>query len=362
MTSPPDDQEMEISLFGPGLGECVVVHLGGGQWMIVDSCLDRHGRPVALEYLRSLDVGLESVRVIVASHFHHDHVAGLAQIVAQCRHADFCCSTALSKPDALALIAIYGGVSPRVAGTIEFMEVLKALKSEGRIIHWLSANQTVFRRHARPDVPGCAVTALAPSAAATDYALQVMASKIPRNGELRSSLVWHEPNVNAVVLWVKFGGVSILLGGDLEGTDEHLGWGAVVGSPLREPELADVFKVPHHGSRNAHSERVWDEMLVPQPVAAVATFHQGSAHLPTADMTRALCARTARAYATQSPDWRPPRAQQPTAVERSVREAGIVLRSRRGTTGHIRSRRARVEEPDQEWIVVLRDGAIQLTP
>lgn len=35
---PPDAQEMEITLFGPGYGESVVVHLGDQHWFIVDSC------------------------------------------------------------------------------------------------------------------------------------------------------------------------------------------------------------------------------------------------------------------------------------------------------------------------------------
>src|SRR5262245_58961005 len=55
--TPPASDEVEISLFGPGIGECSVVHLGGGQWMVVDSCIDRSTRrPVALEYLAEIGV------------------------------------------------------------------------------------------------------------------------------------------------------------------------------------------------------------------------------------------------------------------------------------------------------------------
>lgn len=46
---PPKADELEVSVFGPGIGECVVVHAGAGEWMIVDSCVDRSsGLPVAL--------------------------------------------------------------------------------------------------------------------------------------------------------------------------------------------------------------------------------------------------------------------------------------------------------------------------
>ena len=40
LAAPPRTDELEVSLFGPGVGECVIVHLGAGEWMVVDSCLD----------------------------------------------------------------------------------------------------------------------------------------------------------------------------------------------------------------------------------------------------------------------------------------------------------------------------------
>lgn len=79
----PGDDEVEVSLFGPGLGECVVVHLGKSEWMIVDSCV-RVGEkePVALEYLEKLGVDIAtSVTMVVASHWHDDHVRDRKSVV-----------------------------------------------------------------------------------------------------------------------------------------------------------------------------------------------------------------------------------------------------------------------------------------
>ena len=36
----PERSEIEVSLFGPGYGESIVLHLGENLWLIVDSCLD----------------------------------------------------------------------------------------------------------------------------------------------------------------------------------------------------------------------------------------------------------------------------------------------------------------------------------
>ena len=42
-------------MFGPGFGECIALHLGGGNWAIVDSCLDATSKqPTSLHYLTSI--------------------------------------------------------------------------------------------------------------------------------------------------------------------------------------------------------------------------------------------------------------------------------------------------------------------
>ena len=68
---PPQADELELSLFGSGCGECVVVHLGANEWMIVDSCIHENGEPVSIAYLKEMgiDVGRQ-VPIVVASHWH----------------------------------------------------------------------------------------------------------------------------------------------------------------------------------------------------------------------------------------------------------------------------------------------------
>ena len=36
----PTAQEIEVSTFGPGFGESIVVHAGNNEWVIVDLCID----------------------------------------------------------------------------------------------------------------------------------------------------------------------------------------------------------------------------------------------------------------------------------------------------------------------------------
>ena len=43
----PRRDEVEVTLFGPGYGESVVVHAGVDDWLVVDSCLDADGETAA---------------------------------------------------------------------------------------------------------------------------------------------------------------------------------------------------------------------------------------------------------------------------------------------------------------------------
>jgi len=65
----PQIDELEISLFGPGIGECIVVHLGNRQWMVVDSCMNvGRTEPIAVNYLNQMGVDVESdVKLVVVT-------------------------------------------------------------------------------------------------------------------------------------------------------------------------------------------------------------------------------------------------------------------------------------------------------
>jgi len=139
LSVPPRPDELEVSLFGPGIGECVVVHVGGGEWITVDSCEDpaTHA-PAALAYLRSLgvDPGTQVKRVIV-THWHDDHMRGAAGVLAAATSAKFFCSAALSTKEFLSFIASSSALNTKSdgsSGVAEFsaiMDILQARRAGG---------------------------------------------------------------------------------------------------------------------------------------------------------------------------------------------------------------------------------------
>jgi len=78
----PKADEIEVTIFGTGYVECIVIHVGSGKWVIIDSCLDDANKPASLSYLQSLGVSVETnVIAVSASHWHDDHIKGLAKTI-----------------------------------------------------------------------------------------------------------------------------------------------------------------------------------------------------------------------------------------------------------------------------------------
>ncbi len=114
----PAADQFEVSIFGPGFGECAVVHIAHGAWVIVDSCSDPRDPSTCVPeaYLRTLGVDFRQVQLIVATHWHDDHVRGIGRMVEVCREAKFSCARALVQNEFATYLEemATGGDVPRV--------------------------------------------------------------------------------------------------------------------------------------------------------------------------------------------------------------------------------------------------------
>lgn len=334
----PTEEEIEISVFGPGVGESIVLHAGNNEWLIVDSCLDEAGEPVATSYLKKIGVELSAVRLLVITHWHEDHYRGASKILEQCPNAEFACSSLLKEPMFLKLLFAAKAARPVDSrmGPTEFGRILKTLESRpgGKAVpkFWASEGTMVFRGTCSVEVQ-----ALSPSAYGVTSALAEMAALAPRKGDVIRRFPAVTPNGSSIVLHVKTNGIHLLLGADLEETnDQMLGWQAVLQSPVRPLHKAAAFKVPHHGSKNAHNENVWDSMLTPVPFALVTPYVRGGTELPASTDVARLCALTSNTYCTAYPPAKT--ASQNGSVNRTMTEIALSRRSIRAVPGQIRVR------------------------
>src|SRR6266496_6305280 len=90
----PEDSIAEVTLIGTGggYGESIVVHIGHNNWIVVDSCIDPVTKDsLPLKYLESIGVNPEiSVKMIVCTHWHDDHILGISQLLKSSKNAMFC--------------------------------------------------------------------------------------------------------------------------------------------------------------------------------------------------------------------------------------------------------------------------------
>lgn len=350
VAEPPAADELEVSVFGPGVGESIVVHLGHGDWMVVDSCLNpRTRRPAALEYLGTIGVDVGSaVKLLVLTHWHDDHVRGAGKILEQAHAAQVVCS-AKDHGDAFfnALETARAARLPNT-GFDEMTGILDTLlsrrlpsqraESVGPV--WAVEGRALLKRDGANSRQPMQVVALSPSDATLTLAMHELRPFLPRSAGPERRAVRLTPNQRSVVVFAEAGTRAILLGADLEQTpNPATGWNAVIRSPIRPTARSEVFKVPHHGSAGADNDAVWREMLVGEPIACLTPFSRGRSPLPTTKDLRRLRQRTPHVFCARRARGPKPR-RKPAAVERTIREVAKRRRSMEGPLGHIRVRGA----------------------
>jgi hypothetical protein len=332
---PPAPDELEISLFGPGVGESVVVHLGDGRWMVVDSCLNPISRePIALEYLRFLSVDPRSALCgMVVTHWHDDHTAGTTRILEGAPEAKLVCSTAFGADELRRALEVSNALRNARTGVDELRKVFDHLHRTKRKPVLAVANRPII------STARALVTALSPADTTLWRAFGSLAPLLlAKKGQCLRRVPRHMENDASVALRIEFGSFCVVLGGDLEaGTGADRGWRAIVGDPLRSRLLGGVYKVAHHGSDDADIDEIWTDLLAPNPIAILTPYARGRVPRPSDEDRRRVLGRTPNAHLT-SPS-RPHRAKTVArAGERLLRKRGIRVQEIEKRMGHIRVR------------------------
>jgi len=363
--SKPLLDEFQVVLFGPGYGESTLIHIGSNKWIIVDSCKSRSiagSLPLPIEYLRAIEVDpAESVSLIIATHWHDDHIKGLAQIVDLCPNATVSCSIALSNEEFIHNVVrfesgsnVRGGSGAReIVGVLELMKgrIMKRVLS-GTIVKSFEGSELAHNE----DV---IVTALSPSDKQVELFLNEIAQLGAAAGKTRYRASQGK-NDTSVVLWISIGSLNLLLGADLEETSDPLtGWSVVLDSEGRSTgDKATIYKVPHHGSITGHSDQVWDKMIADDSIAILTPFNRGRKKLPSeTDRTR-LTSLSDNTFLSQCGTKAKKKLRDHT-VEKTIRETVGKLTNIQNEPGII-SIKGNLKSSIDEWDVKLINGACRL--
>lgn len=342
--SRPRADEVEISVFGPGYGECVVAHATNSQWIIIDSCRGATGVPSAIEYLQMLGVDMATeVRLVIATHYHDDHIGGLGEVYERCDTARFGCSMALNSNEWTTLVEIYRNyLQAGGSGVDELRRVMKELRTraaEGEIvapIFCIAGRVMASPLLAAPAELRC----LAPSdAAVAAMQARIRESLLPQARRRRLRVPTLQPNDSSVVLSLRIGAASALIGADLE--ERHrpgLGWQVILdGLPNGLPH--DGFKIPHHGSVTGYHPDVWPRLVSPNGWAAITPYNRQKVPLPTSQDCLRISGMTKNAFITSPPGWAKFR-HPDSAVQKTTHEATIAIAPEQPRHGHVRFRRS----------------------
>ena len=360
----PTLDQIELCVFGPGYGECCVVHLGDDAWIVVDSCINSHTKkPVALEYLESIGVGFDKVQYVVATHWHDDHVRGMADQLKAFSHARFCASSALTNKEFLATVVAYeerhniaGG-----SGVSELSRVIDILQSRRGTTSPTRAcpGRRILTLPGSGALPERVVQTLSPSDKQFDLFLLQVGGLMPQPFKTRIRVPDQSPNDISIAIHIAIGDdQALLLGADLEESgDPELGWSAILASANRPAPQALIFKIPHHGSETGHCARVWQEMLIKDPVSIVTPWNRNKG-LPTAADIQRISNLTYAGFCTSSQHQSP--AKRSHSVEKQIKETvGRSLRAAQMHTGWVRVRNGGVRNPTI-WSVEFSSEACHL--
>jgi metallo-beta-lactamase superfamily protein len=293
-SGPPAPGQIEVSVFGPNYGECIVVHLGNGNWIVVDSCIHEQ-IPVALGYFRALGIEpTNSIKAVIATHWHDDHYKGLSQILAAAPNANVWIASALTEQEFFRFVARMGKNKTAVAGNKlgEFTKIIEEITHRHQAgllsFGFASARSLIFRLSKGDSGHGfpCEVVVLSPSHGDTLDFLNRIAANMPRARQTKRAVPSPSPNEVSMATLVTVGELSILLGADVENSGKPTaGWEAILASHDSQPvgSSASLYKVPHHGSDSAHNPDVWIKMLVANPLAVLTPWRKGFGRLPTRD-------------------------------------------------------------------------------
>ena len=280
----PKDEEYEVSVFGRGYGECIVICCGNNEYVIIDSFLNPETKnPIALDYLKCMNIDFDKIKKIVITHWHDDHIRGAFKIVKAVENDIKIVLNPIVMEEKFNQYISYGLHDSGDNGLSEMRYILNYIRNNKNSCDIALCN---LRFYANEEKNNIELWTLSPqNIELVEYLNQLL---FPEQNKQTSKSYISDNNLSLVIL-VKAGNSGALLGGDLENTsNNNVGWTAIVNNYQHKNTHPNIFKIPHHGSENGFYEGVWSNILDEEPVALITTFNK-STKLPKDSEIKKIC-------------------------------------------------------------------------
>jgi hypothetical protein len=360
----PSDSQIEVNLFGGGnaYGETILVHLGFNKWISVDSIKNPiTNSSLVLEYFNDIGKDPKNIELIVASHWHDDHIKGISELY-NSSESKISISQALSKDYIAKLISLDEFKESSNSGLREFSNVVK--KSIELKTPLIRAIQDRPLLDLELNGSNAKVIALSPSDKSIEEFEKELSSLINDAHDLNLASKKLSPNHSSVVLLIQIEQTKILLGADLEVTsDQLMGWEQILkASSTPKDNSVEIFKIPHHGSENGHYDKIWNEVLaINNHISILTPYGRGRKKLPSEEDRSRILKFSPESYITSRHDnSTKPKKRNPRA-NKIIRELAYKIRERKYTYGHIQLRREIKSQPESPWEINLFGNALKLS-
>lgn len=278
----PNEDEIEISVFGRGYGECIILCIGNHDFVVVDSFINpQTNNPISIDYLQAMNIDCAAIKYVILTHWHADHIAGISKVLnAANPNVKLVLSPIITEKKFNAFIT--QGIQEGLNSTSEFSNVLTYIRKRGKECIILTAQD--LRVCANEEINDVEIFALSPQQLDLVRYFQTLIHSIKNH---KTAYEFHDDNILSIVLLMKFMNDGILLGGDLEnGTSTTDGWNAVVNNYSHKKCRPSIFKIPHHGSENGHNDLVWKNILSEKPISILTVYNKGSKLPKESDIDR----------------------------------------------------------------------------
>ncbi|HLP37730.1 MBL fold metallo-hydrolase [Lacibacter sp.] len=350
--------EAEITLIGTGgYGESILLFLNNEDWIIIDSCVEPgNNYPASLQYLKSIGANLDKVVLVICTHWHNDHIRGISQVIKECINAQFCFSRAHDREKFLYFVSSdyqKSNYDRLNSSSLEFVDSLTELaKRSGRAITALE-NKILYNQG------NCHVYALSPSEFTMEAFDNELAQLIPGiNPNIKA--IRQTPNARSVAIYVKIGEHAALLGADLEvSSNNKEGWLNILDNSLvvGNGKKASLFKISHHGSGNGYHERIFQELLHPNPVSKLTPWNKADG-LPDPQMLGVYLTHTDQLYMTAPYISKSPK-KRDKSIEKLIKSMNYELSEIKYKKGII-SCRIKIDDIGDTWRIILRENSLKV--
>ena len=283
---------LEITVFGKGQGESILVGLDNEKYIVIDSFIESEsGRPVALKYMEDNGIGINKIIGVICTHWDNDHIRGIGDIISEHpAELNLCLPSVLSQKTYTQYISSFDEAEDESPSS-ELCRILDLYQKKKCQLSWVIQDRILLENEMEDRVT--TMRALSPSD--EQYSMFLNSIVPPQKGQtIRKPLL--KDNVLSIVTHIESSIDSVLLGGDLE-LSPYGGWSYIC-DRYKSISKCHIFKIPHHGSKNGYHSDVWGN-LVENPISIITRFNNKS--LPSEEMVKKIKKTSSIVYVVGAP-------------------------------------------------------------